>query len=236
MAASCKKQTQVEPDFATLRIAGFVHDQIPLLTNFSGKDLSVYKNARNVNSTGVPLFMNMAIYNEIQPVWFHAVPDTMPGDKPVMVLNLHLKKNRSYSLYVAGPVHALDTLLLEDIYQPVRFTDSITQLQFVNLIHNGAISVNLQGKPPGSLASGIPYLGYTAYLPVEVNHSTDQIIFEFRDAVTGDLLFNFIAYDANGKQGGNMSWLFRSRTMVMSGIRGVSSGVNKCQLKLMTNF
>lgn len=217
-SAGCKKQTVIEADFANLKIVGFVYEGATVVANLSGKDLPVYKEARNITG-GVmsPDFYSNYIFQDLQPLWLHAFPDTMPGSKPVMTMNLELEKGQAYSLFVTGPKHALDTFLLRDEYQPYNTKDSAASVRFVNMMQGQTISVNLKGKTPGSLAANIPYKSAAAYVQVPVTATAENFTLEFRDAASGELIHEQTVYPINNN---GTDWLFKVRTVALAGIRG----------------
>lgn len=218
--AGCKKQTVVEADFAALKIVGFVYDGQTVVTNFSGKELSVYKGARNITGgLTTPEYFSNYIRRFPQPLWLHAFPDTMPGSKPVMIMNLDLEKGQTYSLYVTGPKNDLDTFLIRDDYQPYNTKDSVAAVKFVNMMKGETISVNLGGKAYGSLVAGIPYKSESAYVQIPISRNEASFILEYRDATTGDLIFKQTVFPINSA---GTDWLFKVRTMALAGIRGAT--------------
>lgn len=81
-SAGCKKQTVVEADFAALKIVGFVYEGAIVVANLSGRELPVYKEARNITG-GImsPDFYNNYIHQSPQPLWLHAFPGCQPGQR-----------------------------------------------------------------------------------------------------------------------------------------------------------
>ena len=220
MTAGCKKQTGLAGDFATLRILGLVDNNVVIVSNFGGKDLPQYENARNINGVSViPELLNTYVYQSPQPLWFHAFPDTMPGAKPLLALNLELEKGATYNLFVAGPINDLDTFLMKDSNQPNSTKDSVTHVRFVNLMRDQRVSVNLAGQSYGSLASDLGYKEYGGFSTISINHTVEVLKFEFRDADTGELL---LEQEATAFYETGSDWIYKYRTVVFAGVKGAS--------------
>ena len=229
---SCKKQKALEPNFAVLQMYGWIADNGIVVTNFSDAPLVKYSEASRVNSYLLSLYMNKHyITNAIQPLAFYGYPDTLPGSAPVLKMNLALEKGQVYSLFMSGTTTSLDTVLVKDNFPVLKQSDSTTAIRFVNLMKGSALSINLKGEPYGSAVQNLPYMDVTEFKNFPVRYDTDTYTFEVRDAVTNDLLESVLFTDINGKANDTHWWLAKLRTHAITGIRGVTSGVNQMSMR-----
>jgi len=221
---SCKKQKVIKPDFAVLQLFGWIADNGIVVTNFSDAPLANYSEAARVNTLLLSLYMNKYyIANKVQPFAFYAYPDTLPKSAPLLKLDLELEKNRIYSLFISGTTTSLDTVLVKDNFPVLQPSDSVAAVRFVNLMKGAAVSINLKGKPFGSVMQNLPYMGVTEFQTFPVREDIDTYEFEIRDAVTSDLLTTYLCKDVNAKETGTHRWLAKLRTHAITGIRGNTS-------------
>jgi hypothetical protein len=221
---SCKKQKATKPDFAVLQLYGWIASNGIVVTNYSGAPLANYSEAARVNSLLLSLYMNKYyITDKVQPFAFFAYPDTLPKSAPLLKLDLQLEKHQIYSLFMSGTTASLDTVLVKDNFPVFQPSDSAAAVRFVNLMRGDAVSINLKGKPYGSVVQSLPYMGVTEFQNFPVRDDIDTYEFEVRDAVTNNLLTTYSCRDVNAKETGTHRWLAKLRTHAVTGIRGNTS-------------
>lgn len=94
-----------------------------------------------------------------------------------------------YTLFLSGNAVSPESVLIKEnlIAQP----DSISGVRFVNLAQNNrSIKINIRNSAANEV-SELKYLQYTDFktYPADLKHS--NYVFEFRDEVTGNLLFTY---------------------------------------------
>ena len=100
-----------------------------------------------------------------------------------------------FSLYIAGS-EGNDIFLKQDTI-PVRM-DSSVGIRFVNLLPGSSpVSVNILGSPNGSEISNLSYKDFSGFksYPADNNVISTGYYFEFRNAISGDLLTTFNTID-----------------------------------------
>jgi hypothetical protein len=102
--------------------------------------------------------------------------------------------------FVAGGIYSLlitgadttnpDYLFVQDVL-PVH-TDSTVGIRFVNLsTGSNPVSVDIKGQANGSTVSSLAYKSITSFTNFGATSSVSSYIFEFRDAMSGELLANY---------------------------------------------
>jgi hypothetical protein len=106
---------------------------------------------------------------------------------------LSLKAGSMHTLFLTGSdTTSPDYLFTTDTIPNYAPTDSIMGIRFVNLsTGSNPISINLEGSQNGSEEVALPYKGITAFKQYVNNSSTQDYLFVFRDAATGDSLTQF---------------------------------------------
>jgi hypothetical protein len=233
VTGSCKKQRAVESNFAVLHIVGAIKDNKYVVTNFKGtQPLPNYLAAARIGTFQTPFPGRYYIAEPQQPLAFYTFPDTMPGSKPVLSMNLQLQKDVLYTLFVAGTTSSLDTVLIKENLPVIAIKDSVSAVRFVNLMSGAPVSVNLKGEPYGSALQSLPYMGVSAYARYPIRHYITRYEFEVRDAATGDLLVTYTDEEVDPyMSGGALNWLSKARTQVIAGTRGVTTGVNRMTVR-----
>lgn len=103
-----------------------------------------------------------------------------------------------YSLFITGAdTSNPDYLLVQDM--PPTHTDSTVGIRFVNLsTGSNPVSVDIQGQPNGSTVSSLAYKNITSFANfAATTSSVSSYIFEFRDAVSGNLLASYTLSGVN---------------------------------------
>lgn len=187
---SCKKQQVYEGNPAVLQVFNALEDGTWLYANLTGTHPILYANALNLPNQR---FGRVNINEAVQPLAFYGAKDTLPEDKPVWSTELELGKGKLYSLFLFGDSKAPGHLLMENHYPAKRTDDSVTHVRFANMHNAQPVSINLKGKPAGSLMGSLAYKEVSGFTALPVNKSVPSYEFEFRDAATGALMGTFLA-------------------------------------------
>jgi len=157
--------------------------------------------------------------------------------KPVLSTVIDLPIGSSHSLLLTGTKQQPDTVFTED--KPPYFGgDSSTGMRFINLSPgSGAISINLQGQANGSVVSSLPYKGVTDFKVFPARSTVTDYVFEYRDAVSGNLIATYTAMNVGGP-GQSYSanqWMFKNNTLALIGSPD-SIGTYQQRILLINNF
>jgi hypothetical protein len=106
---------------------------------------------------------------------------------------LPLKKGGIYSLFLCGAdTTSPDYLFTTDTLPVYSSADSVMGIRFVNLsTGSNPISVNLEGNSNGSEVTSLSYKAVTPFKQYANNSTTQDYLFVFREAATGDSLTQF---------------------------------------------
>lgn len=249
MAGSCSKSELKPEGTASLTLINAVVGADSLITNFNGSVMpaSYYINANIIvyNSYGSgPFTVNNYQINSYageQQVMIFKVPDTLPKSEPLYNLTLNLPVGSINTLFMTGTATAPDTLFTRDSPKNHPISDSVTGIRFVNLSPGSQpISVNIQGQPAGSEISHLSYKNITAFKDYAATSEISSYTFEFRDAVTGELLASYLADGINNNNSSDPfnktnNWRFRNCTLALLGLPG-GTGNTAQTILLISNY
>lgn len=230
LAGACSKQKTPEESPATMMLFNALEDGVSVRANLSGQHPIQYITALLLTPRG---HARVHTKQPIQPMAFYAAADTMPKDEPVWRGDLSLQRSNIYSLFLYSGEQQATTLLVEEKL-PGFSKDSVTYIRFANMSKGQPVSVNIQGKPHGSLISQLDFKTVSAFIPVPADKSVSGYIFEVRDAATEELV---AAYTVNsvGDYSGINNFLHNPWTLVLTGKRG-GTGENLPQLTFFPNY
>jgi hypothetical protein len=148
---------------------------------------------------------------------------------------LSLKKGDIYSLFLCGAdTTSPDYLFTTDTLPYYSSADSVMGIRFVNLSTGAnSVSINLEGKPNGSVVNNLPYKGITRFGQYANNSTINDYMFVVRDAATGDSLTQydfFLSGSSNSGYGlidptnGNLL-TFKNITIALIGQPGINAAV-----------
>lgn len=166
-----------------------------------------------------------ATTNSQQPLKIYDYPDTTSKSKPVFDLQLDLPMGSISTLFLFGtkanPEYILKRESLPDISR-----DSAIGIRFANLSHSSnPISINIAGKAPGSEETSLPYKSLTsAFKKYEVKAGMADMVFEFRDATTGNLIATYTLLNMLLPPGdyNRNTWIGRNFTLALIGLPGAT--------------
>lgn len=220
MFISCKKE-QTFSGTASLTLINAVPNSTPsLVTNFSGTDPIVYRNALKLEYGKADKNNQNLSYTGEQSLAIYKYPDTNAHSVPLYDLTLNLQPGAIYTLFLTGTLTAPDTLFTIDTppYHPA--TDSSLGIRFVNLMAGSMpVSVNLGGMANGSEANDLSYKNITGFTNYPAIAAVSKYTFEFRNTTNGELISSFDVTGINVSNPGNQR-RFRNFTLALIGIPG----------------
>jgi hypothetical protein len=230
VAGACSKQKTPEESPATVMLFNALEDGLSVRANLSGQHPIQY-----ITALTLPPRNHTKAHSKqtVQAFAFYASADTMPKDEPVWSGDLPLQRGNIYSLFLYNDQQQAATLWIEEKL-PGFSKDSVIYIRFANLSNGQPVSVNLQGKPHGSLIGQLDFKALSAFIPLPADKSVTDYVFEVRDVATEELLAAYTAYGVGDYSGINNS-LHRPWTLVLTGKRG-GTGENLPQLTFFPNF
>jgi hypothetical protein len=201
LGISCRKQVSIVstgPN-ASLTIVNAVPASSGLIPMFWA-DSSVSKayqaEYENQGFIGYGLGMEFGFPSGTVPVVIYDASDTL---HPLLNTQMTFQPYGMYSLFLSGSFNAQngpDTLLVMDTPLAHPVGDSAVGIRFVNLLQGKeAVSVDIQGNPPGSEVNSLNYQGVTAFKDYSatsaVPNPSTGYIFEFRSVTTGNVMTTF---------------------------------------------
>jgi hypothetical protein len=123
-----------------------------------------------------------------------------------------------YSLFITGKdTSSPDYLFVQDTI--IQRTDSTAGIRFVNLsTSSNAVSIDIQGQANGRVVPSLAYKAITGFLSFPTTSAISSYTFEFRDAVSGDLLASYVLGGVNTNSSNTANAvLFRNFTIALIG-------------------
>ncbi|MGN6418137.1 MAG: hypothetical protein ACTHMC_11635 [Pseudobacter sp.] len=210
---------------ASLIVINAVTGSKPLATNFNGTGPVRFIDTRRVVYGQFMLSANVfERAGGTVLLGLYQFPDTLAKDKPLFDLQLDLPAGSMNSLYLSGTVDAPDTVLLRDQLPGFAPADTSMGLRFVNLSKgSNPVKVELVGSTTGPEVTGLAYKAVSLTKKYPILKKKGNYVFEFRDAVTNDLLVTYTAtgIDDDGiPPRGLNRWVYRNFTLALIGKPG----------------
>lgn len=216
LATACKKDEPPAIFPASLTLVNGLSDNTSFLTAYFGDTQPKYY-ARLVY-VGSGNSYDYATDKMTQPLTLFRNNDTLQPNKPFLKTSLQLEAGGIFTCFVYGSAAQVKQKTIKEQLPARSASDSVANLRIINLFDNRPIDL-VQVKPvPGTMVSNLAYEQLTDFIKVPVNASVDSFIIEVRDHATGIKLTTLA--DVNiypGTTTINPSWLFKARTMVVTG-------------------
>lgn len=213
---SCKKQLPAEIFPASLTIVNGINDTTSFLTAYFGNSQPKFYNRLAYISNGYSL--DYATDKMDQPLTLYRNNDTLQPNKAFLHTNLKLEPGGIFTHFVYGsPTDVKQKTIKEQL--PARSaTDSVANLRIINLFDNRPIDVVQLEPVPGTMVTNLAYEQLTGFIKVPVNAAVINFRFEVRDHATGVRLATLSEVNIfPGSTTVSTSWLFKARTMVVTG-------------------
>lgn len=216
ISAGCEKEVKI-PGTASLTIFNAMIGSDILVTNFNATPALQWYNTAGQVGYGIynPVFdyLNTSHFNAYagqQHVAFYAYPDTTVHDNPVIRIGFDLPVGTMNSLFLTGTVSDPDTLFTRDFPPYHQGGDSSMGIRFVNLSPGGLpVSVNLAGNAAGSELPALAYKGISGFRKYPVKSTTEEYVFEVRDAANGNFITSYTMDVSDQFNGSGITNLYR---------------------------
>jgi len=197
--ASCKKQEVTLTPLASLLVTNAVS---------GGGNLVLGTNATPVYNKSSQAYGMLIGNKEIKLV------DTAGGINEVYYNEAKEFANGGvYSLFLTGTPASVESIFIKEENIPSHTAD-VFGARVINLVKDGVpISVNVKGNVNGSFVSSLAYKAISSFKDVSSLASEGTKNFEFRNALTGDLVTTFDVRDYDLPR-------FRNITLVFAGAVG----------------
>jgi len=220
VAVSCKKELSTE-NITSLTIVNALPGNRVMLADLSGKP------ANQFTGDGV-LFLYYGVYDpgsrlsiplKEQPLAFYKYP-FVAGDQPLYQLSLNPKAGEINTLFVTGTQNHPEHLLVNE--QPPYYTvkDSLVGLRLINL-SAGSNPVQVKVSGPGLskpiISNNLAYKSFTTYLPVAAGSNVGDLLVEFFDQASGNLISSFPLPGVGATLTDN-PWRYRNYTLALKGL------------------
>lgn len=236
---SCSKEKE-DAGTASLIIINAVAGSKPLATNFKAEGPINYTNFQSRlldYSDKVPPASTYQFrsYGGKQRLRLFQYPDTTEKDTPLFDLQLDLPLYSVNSLFLTGTLAAPDTVLSRDEIPYFQEGDSTMAIRFINLSPgSGPISINRKDSVPGSEVNNLTYKSMSEFKRYNAKRNILNYVFEFHDAVTGELLATYTAYNNHNNEVPSQ-WVYRSMTVVFQGLPG-TTGITAPATNMFQHF
>lgn len=216
IAGACKKDNLNFAPPASVQLFNGMNDGVVLYTNLTGTHPVIYSGSMTLLNNSFTRRSNVLYVNNFpQAIDFYARPDTMPHNEPVLSTSLAIEAGAIYSLFIYGDKSTAACSMVEDHF-PTGITDSVTYIRIANFSEGQTISVNLKGAATGSVAQNLAFKSLSEFIPIPLNSTVQELEFEVRDQVTGDIKATYLAEEV--KKPASNPWLFRPVTFVFTGL------------------
>jgi len=138
-----------------------------------------------------------------------------------------------YSLFIAGAdTSNPDFLFVQDTV--VQRTDSTAGIRFINLsAGSNPVSIDIKGQANGGVVQALAYKGTTGFMSFPATSAISSYVFEFRDAISGNLLTSYTL------SGVNTNSPFEANTVLFTNLTialiGQPAGGNVAQTCIQVN-
>ncbi len=224
LALSCKKALQPE-NITSLTIINALPGNRLMLADFSDKP------ANQFNSEGLILYYGLfepnsrlSVQTKEQKLNFYKYP-FVKGDQSLYQLTLNPKQGDINTLFITGTQSQPEHFVVN--MKPPYYTvqDSLVGLRFVNLSAGSApvqVKVSGQGLATAITTNNLAYKDITNYLPIPANSKIGNLLVEFIDQASGQLLASY-PLDAVGGTITDNPWRFRNYTFALKGLPGATN-------------
>jgi len=224
LVLSCKKALQPE-NITSLTIINALPGNRLMVADFSNKPASEF------NSEGLWLYYGLYDSNSRlsvpireQKLIFYKYP-FVKGDQSLYQLTLNPKEGDINTLFVTGTQSQPEHFVVNT--KPPYYTvkDSLVGLRFVNLsAGSGPVQVKVSGEglTTAITTNNLAYKGITNYLPIPANSKIGNLLVEFIDQASGQLIANYPLNAVGGTITDN-PWRYRNYTFALKGLPGATN-------------
>lgn len=221
-AVSCKKDLSPEGT-AGLTIINAIPDCPRAAMNFTDQE-SIYWYGSLIVDYGVSgAFNHISVPAKEMPLAFKKWPDTTVNDKYIYKTVLHPAKGEISTLFFIGTLANPESMLVTKTPPYYSSTDSLMGLRLVNLSPGSApVRVNISGQGVNVTSNNLAYKGITDYLPLTATSKVGNLLVQFYDQASGNLLASYTLANV-GSTVVNNPWRYRNHTI---GLKGLPNAAN----------
>jgi len=225
MILCCKKALQPEKDITSLTIINALPGNRLMWADFSNKP------ADQFNSAGLMLYYGLydpssrlSVRAREQKLNFYKYP-FVKGDQSLYQLTLNPKEGDINTLFVTGTQSQPEHFVVNMKPPYYKVTDSLVGLRFVHLSAGSApvqVKVSGQGLTTAITTNNLAYKGITQYLPIPASSKIGNLLIEFIDQASGQLVASYPLNDVGGTITDN-PWRYRNYTFALKGLPGAAN-------------
>lgn len=234
---SCKKDPSPEST-ASLTLIDALPGYKYILTDFPEKRTELF--------SGMSLLLYYGIYApnchlsvaaKEQSIAFYKYP-FVANDQPIYQLKLKPASGEISTLFITGTLAKPEHFIVTATPPYHGVNDSIAGLRFVNLsAGSGPVNVKISGQGLNNVISSnnLAYKGSTAYLPVPATSKIGDLLVEFYDQASGNLLASY-AMPGVGATLIENKWRYRNYTLALKGLPNASNPADAQGVMLIDDF
>lgn len=237
LAVSCKKDQSSER-IAGLTLINALSGCPQIVADFTGKPPAESYSGRMVFDYGVYRPSNhLSIQSKEQPLALYKFP-FIAQDKPLCQLILKPAEGDMSTLFLTGTLAQPDQLLVTAKTPYYSVKDSLLGLRFVNLSPGSGpvrVKVSGQGLNADISSSELTYKGITSYLPIPATSKVGDLLVEFFDQASGNLVSSFNLAQVGAVLTDNQ-WRYKSYTLALKGLPNAARPTDAQGLFLINDF
>jgi Domain of unknown function (DUF4397) len=220
----CSKTSAVTPTYsvASLNVVNALPSSAPLILIQGpiSSAIGMFSGIGTLSYAGTSVLTPMSGVETLVVLQGNADTALVTGQGGDYMFNseLNFAAGNLYSLFITGAdTTSPDYLFVQDTVR--KRTDSTAGIRFVNLsAGSNPVSVDIQGQANGSVIPSLAYKGITGFLSFPAISTISSYIFEFRDAVSGNLLASYTLSGVNTNSTTvSNTVLFRNLTIALIG-------------------
>lgn len=226
LLTSCKKYVREEQYPASLTIVNALNDNTTPFYIYFGEDRpKLFLKLQRLYSGN---FLQYGTEKREQPVSLFLNADTLAKDQPAITNRLPLEEAGIYTHFIYGGAGQFKTKTVKENIPGFSMYDSVTNLRVVNFFENRSIDVIQILPTVKTLATDVKYEEITSFQKLPFTNAVTNFRFEIRDHATGTVLTTFYSprIDIPGSEIPRSEWLYRSRTLSVSGKWNNTSSFN----------
>lgn len=216
--AACKQEDQELQRVSSLTLVHAVVNAGTLKTNFKGRQPIRYTTANQVNygvwfTTGGQYTIN----SKNKELGLFHVPDTLPDSQPLFLVPIDANTAPIQTLFLTGTLQNPEYRTVNEQLPRLSPADSLVGVRFVHLAPDQpAVDVYIRGS--NSPQQEISYLDKISnnFHMLSAKKGTPPYVFEFRDAISGQVLSEF-SLDISTESLNTNIYRNRSVSLVLTG-------------------
>ena len=192
LLSACKKSNSYPEGSTSLVIVNAVPGSKPLRPDFTGGQNPLFIYSRSMSYADVNKTNNFFLgYKGEQHIKLYQYPDTTVKDQPLFDLRFDIPPGSMQTLFLTGTLAAPETIRRSETFPGIRWEDSAMAVRFIHLSPGSeAVTVNLRGSAD-KIVNGLAYRQISEFRQYVVEATTEDYVFEIRDAVSGNLITSY---------------------------------------------